>query len=301
VARNLLTRSRASDVAPVTDAVALPIPLAQAPVKVVEAGPSRRRRLGRMARGKARVWIPAVLGIALACVAWEIGAVLNPYLLPRGYLVFESLFSDPLFYLQNAAMTLEVTLVGFTSSFLIAFVLAVIMAHIKFVERMLMPLVVILKVTPGIAIAPALVIAFGFGTLPKYVVTGLMVFFQLLVSTLIGLRSADPQAMDIAKTLKASKLEILFRLRLPYSLPFIFSAVKVCLPVSVIGAVVAEFSTAGFQRGLGSAIQMAATLSNLPQVYACILCLAVIGLVMSWLVARAESRLLSWHPAGGRM
>jgi NitT/TauT family transport system permease protein len=241
--------------------------------------------------------LPAIIGIVGAGIVWEIISAVNPHLLPTGPSVWGELFSNPMMYLRNAGSTLEVTLVGFTASFLISFVIAVIMVHLPVFERILMPLIVILKVTPGIAIAPALVVAFGFGMGPKYIVAGLMVFFQLLVSILMGMRSVDPQSMDVAKTLNASKLDVLLRLRLPYSLPFIFAAVKVCLPISVIGAVVAEFSSAGTQRGLGSAIQLAAAMGDLPQVYACILCLAILGLSLSWIVTRAEKLLLSWHPS----
>jgi len=237
------------------------------------------------------------LGIVLAGIVWEIIATVNPFFLPHGLEVWDLLAANPLVFLRNAGSTLQVTMVGFSCSFLLAFLLATVMVHSKTVERVIMPLVVILKVTPSVAIAPALVIAFGFGFLPKYIVAGLMVFFQLLVSTLMGLRSVDPQTMDIAKTLHASKLDVLFRLRLPYALPFIFSAVKVCLPVSVIGAVVAEYVAAGQLTGLGAAIEIAASSGDMARVFANIAVLAVLGLGLSFLVTFAERFLLSWHPS----
>lgn len=267
------------------------------------AGPERPGRLGRGTLNSKALrralrpgaWVPALIGLGAVAVIWQLVAVHNPDLIPTIGAIASDLVRKPGFFARNALVTIQETAVGLGVSFALAFVLAVIMCHLRPFEKAVMPVVVVLNVTPVVAIAPALVVAFGFGMTPKYIVTGMIVFFPILVNSLVGLRSIDPQALDVLRTLHASRLEILYRLRLPSSLPYLFAAARVCFPVSVIGAVVAEFAASGQQRGLGSVIQTSAALSDLPPIYAAIACLAAIGLALTFLVTLLESRLLSWH------
>jgi NitT/TauT family transport system permease protein len=171
--------------------------------------------------------------------------------------------------------------------------LAIVMVHVEVIEQAVMPLAVVLNVTPVIAIAPALALAFGFGVAPKYLLTAIITFFPLLVNALVGLRSIDRRALDIARTLNASRWEILWHLRLPSSLPYLFAGARVCLPLAVVGAVVAEFVVAGTQGGLGSVISIALNYSELASVYAAIGCLAIMGVVLTGVVVVLERRMLA--------
>jgi NitT/TauT family transport system permease protein len=242
-----------------------------------------------------RVWLPGAIGLGALAGIWSLVHASNHLLLPSIGSITSILAHEPKFFARNALVTIQETAVGLVCSFALAFLLAVAMCHAKLFERAVMPIVVIMNVTPIIAIAPALVVAFGFGMTPKYIVTGTIVFFPILVNSLIGLRSVDPQALDLLRTLHASRWEILYRLRLPSSLPFLFAAARICFPVSIIGAVVAEFAASGQQRGLGSIIQTAAALGDLPPIYAAIACLAFLGLCLTFFVTFLEGRLLSWH------
>jgi NitT/TauT family transport system permease protein len=242
-----------------------------------------------------RTWLPAVVGLGTIAAIWSVVSARNHLLIPTIGSIASVLIHEPGFFVRNGLVTIQETAVGLSCSFTLAFLIAVVMCHLKLFERAVMPIVVVMNVTPIIAIAPALVVAFGFGMTPKYIVTGMIVFFPILINSLIGLRSVDPQALDLLRTLHASKLEILYRLRLPSSLPFLFAAARVCFPVSVVGAVVAEFAASGQQRGLGSIIQTAAALGDLPPIYASIACLALLGLSLTLFVTFLESRLLSWH------
>jgi NitT/TauT family transport system permease protein len=242
-----------------------------------------------------RVWLPATVTFGVLVLVWQLLAVHNHYFLPTIGSIASELVNHKIFFARNTLVTVQETGVGLGASFVIAFLLAVAMCHARTIERAVMPLVVVLNVTPIVAIAPGLVVAFGFGMTPKYIVTGLIVFFPILVNSLIGLRSVDPQALDLLRTLHASRTEILLRLRLPSSLPFLFAAARVCFPISIVGAVVAEFAASGQQRGLGSIIQTSAALSALPPIYAAIALLAVLGLALTLIVSLLESRLLSWH------
>jgi len=257
------------------------------------AEPPRRRAMPGWARPSA--WLPPLVAFAVLAVAWQLYAVHNPFVIPTLGKIFHELASRPGFYFRNALTTLKEALVGAAFGMGIAFLLAVVMSYVRIVERAVLPLAVILNVTPVIAVAPALVVAFGFGPTPKYIITAVLVFFPFLINSLIGLRSADPLALDVLRTLHASRTEILWRLRLPSSLPFLCAGARICVPLSLIGAVVAEFVAAGQTNGLGTLIVTAASLSDLPTIYASVAVLAVMGIVLFVLVVLAQRRLLAWH------
>lgn len=241
------------------------------------------------------IWLPPVLGLAVICAVWQLVALHNRYLIPTLSQILATLSDHPGLFGRDLLVTLQEVAVGAACGMAGSFVLAVVMCEVRILERALMPLAVALNVTPIVGIAPGLVVAFGFGMTPKYVLTALIVFFPFLINALIGLRSADPESMMVLRSLHASRSEILFRLRFPSSLPFLFAAARICLPLSVIGAVVAEFSAPGRNDGLGALIQTAASLSDLKTVYASVLILALLGIALTVLVVLLQRRFLAWH------
>jgi NitT/TauT family transport system permease protein len=261
----------------------------------VGAGKTRRR----VARLAAHA-LPGAVLLGLLALTWQLVAVHNAYLVPRIGAIWDQLVDNPREFIDAAGNTVQESAVGLGASFAVAFSLAVVMSQIRVVERAVMPVAVIINVTPVVSLAPGLAVALGFGMAPRYLVTGIIVFFPMLVNSLIGLRSVDPEALQYFASLDASGLEVLLHLRIPSSLPFLFAAARICFPLSIIGAVVAEFSTAGTSNGLGSLIELASqqgTSKSLPEVYAAIFCLAVLGLSFTLAVTLVERRLLSWHPA----
>jgi NitT/TauT family transport system permease protein len=226
------------------------------------------------------VWLPPAVAFAALVVAWQVYAVHHPYVVPRLSEIKSQLSSHPGLFARNAWTTLQEGLVGGAAGMGVAFALALVMFYVRVVERALLPLAVVLNVTPLVAIAPALVVAFGFGMTPKYVIASLIVFFPFLVNALAGLRDVDPEALDLVATLHASRAEVLWRLRLPSSLPYLFAAARICVPLSLVGAVVAEFVAAGDAKGLGTLIVTAASLGDLGTVYAAVVVLAVLGVAM---------------------
>ncbi len=252
------------------------------------------------ARPRARIWLPPVVGLGLIALIWQLVAIHNPYLLPRVPAVFDQLGARPGLYVRDAGATLEEVGVGAGVAFAGAFLLALAMSEIALVEHAVMPLAVALNVTPVVSIAPALTVMLGPTTAPRYVVTGIVVFFPVLVNSLVGLRAADPAVVDVARTLDASRREVLVHVRIPASLPYLFAAARICLPLAVVGAVVAEFTTAGPARGLGALILTAAQNDDLPTVFAAILVLAFVGVALTLAVTLVERRLLRWHTSGRR-
>ncbi|TIH38740.1 ABC transporter permease [Subtercola vilae] len=240
-------------------------------------------------------WLPAVVAVVVAGLVWEFVAINNTYLLPRLGAVAMAVITEPAFYLQNAGVTLAEALIGLVIGFVAAFVVAVLVTESGLLRRAIMPLAVVLNVTPVVAIAPALVVAFGFGPAPKLIVTALITFFPILMNLITGLNSVSPPVLQVFRTLRASRLEVLLRLRMPSSLPFVFAALRVVFPLSVVGAVVAEFSAPGAAQGLGTVISVASSNSRLAVVYAAIGCLALMGAVLLLLVTLLERRVLRWH------
>jgi NitT/TauT family transport system permease protein len=241
-----------------------------------------------------------LVAFGLLILVWQLVALHNRFVIPTVPQIVSELVDHPGLFWQNFLVTLQEAVVGASCGMAAAFILAIAMCQVRLIERALMPLAVTLNVTPIIAIAPGLVVAFGFGLTPKYIVTAVIVFFPFLINSLVGLRSTDPQAHDVLRTLHASQGEILLRLRLPSSLPYLFAAARICMPLSVIGAVVAEFTAAGRASGLGSLIETAASLSDLKTVYASVLVLAFLGIALTLAVVVLQRSVLGWHQSSPR-
>lgn len=241
-----------------------------------------------------RVWGPTAVVFVVVAVLWQIVAFTNPYILPSLGEVGASLLEDPGMYWQNFLITLQEVVVGAGAAIVLGYLLAVIMSEFEIVERAIMPLIILIMVTPVIAIAPALVVAFGFGMMPKYIVTGIVVFFPVLVNSLAGLRSVDPRAMDVFRTLHATRWETFRNLRFPGSMPYFFAGLRISLPLAVVGAAVAEFVAAGTAAGLGSLVTTSAAQANLPVTWAAIFMLCLMGILLIVVLAIVRKRVLWW-------
>lgn len=239
-------------------------------------------------------WVPTLITFVIAALLWQIVAWTNPYVLPTLEAIGASLVEDAGMYWSNFLVTLLEVVVGASAGILAGFLLAVVMAEFQIIERAVMPLVIIVMVTPIVAIAPALVVAFGFGMVPKFIVTGLVVFFPMLVNSLAGLRDVDQKALDVFQTLHASRWEIFRELRFPGSMPYVFAGLRIALPLAVVGAAVAEFVAAGQQAGLGSLVTTSAAQANLPVTWASIALLCLLGVLLIVLLAIVRKRVLWW-------
>ncbi|HWG25861.1 MAG TPA: ABC transporter permease [Actinospica sp.] len=272
--------------------------MAETETGIVPREPSRwslKHPRSRLAWIRPAIWLPLVVMLALLGGLWQWGTARMPYLLPPLSAVGETLSRNPGYYLRNAGITLEESLLGLAMSFVAAFLLAVVMSEAPLVRRAVMPIAVVLNVTPLVAIAPALVVAFGFGSAPKLIITALICFFPILINTAVGLRSVPQPVLQVYKTMNASRLEMLVHLRVPNALPYLFAALRIVTPLSVIGAVVAELSASGSTGGLGTVISNASSMNQLAVVYAAIGVLAVMGSALMLVITVIERRALHWH------
>ena len=251
---------------------------------------------GRWLGASLSYLLPPALALLMLCVGWELWtriANVPEYIVPGPVVILKRLFGDIGFFARHGGTTLWEAMAGFGLGTAVAFSGATLMAHSRFLERSLFPLAVLVKVTPIVAVAPLFVIWFGFGYFPKVLIAALITFFPVLVNAMIGLRSVNPGALDFFRSLHASRAEIFMKLRLPSSLPYLFAAFRICIPLSVIGAVVGEWFTG--DRGLGSVIIVAHNNLLMPMLFSAVLTLAFIGISLTILTAYVERRVLFWH------
>jgi NitT/TauT family transport system permease protein len=262
------------------------------------AEPSRyslRHPRSRVGWVRPTIWLPLLVMLAILGAAWQWGAKTMPYLLPPLPAIGDSLSANLTYYVKNAGITLGEAVIGLAMSFVVAFILAILISEVAVIRRAVMPIAVVLNVTPLVAIAPALVVAFGFGPAPKLIITALICFFPILINTALGLRSVPQQVVQVYQTMNASRLEMLVHLRVPNALPYVFAALRIVSPLSIIGAVVAELSASGSAGGLGTVIGTASSMNQLAVVYAAIFVLAAMGVLLLLVITLAERRALRWH------
>jgi len=240
--------------------------------------------------------LPAVISLTAGFVAWEAWVEIKdvkPYLVPSPSSVVERLYEDLWFFAAEGFKTLQGALLGFLLGATIAIALALVMSQARFLERSIFPLAILIKVTPIVAIAPLLTIWFGFGLMPKVFIAALIVFFPIMVNALIGFRSVNPNSLALLESLAANRAEVFWHLRLPSALPYLFAAFRFSVPLSVIGAVVAEWFSG--DRGLGSVIYIANNNLDMRTAFAGVFMLALLGVGLFLLTAEAERRVLFWH------
>jgi NitT/TauT family transport system permease protein len=196
----------------------------------------------------------------------------------------------------NLLPTLMEALLGFVFGNLVAILLAIWFVHSSTAEKAFYPIAVFIKAIPIIALAPILVLIFGNGLAPKIIIAGLICFFPTLVNMVQGLKSASPAMLDLMRVLSASNSEILWKVRLPSSMPFLFAALKIAATSSVMGAIVAEWIGSSF--GLGALIIEATYNFRSPLLYATVVIAAFLAVVLFFLVSVIEAKMIRWKPAG---
>ncbi len=237
----------------------------------------------------------ALLLITLALTFWEISVRVQEipiYILPAPSRIISTLTQNSYLYAQAALLTLAEALIGLMLGTLAGVGAATLLSLWPRLESGIMTLAILVKSTPLIAIAPLLTIWLGFGVMPKIIITALLTFFPVLVNMLSGLSSAEPALIDTFQSWNASRREIFRHVRAPNALPYLFAALKVSGPLSLIGAVVAEWT--GASGGLGRTMWLAYTNLNLPFLFAAVFILAAAGMSMYVLINLIERRVVFW-------
>src|SRR5258708_3962279 len=168
-------------------------------------------------------------------------------------------------WLGHIGSTWRVALFGYVGSVLLTLPRAVALALSPLLAGTVYPILVVVHSTPIVAVAPVIVVALGGGDLPRVVITGIISFFPLVISTATGILATPDELIELSRSLRATRAREITQIRLPYAVPYIFSALKISITLSVIGAVVAEFVAA--ERGLGYAILFSTSTFKIPQAF----------------------------------
>jgi len=248
---------------------------------------------------------PPLVVILVLLGAWELAArwelisnalSIEDFLVPAPSDIAESLWRDRSLLADDSWVTLREVLLGFLCALVAGLAFAVILHLSDTLRRAFYPLLVASQTIPPVAIAPILIVWFGFGLGPKILLIALVCFFPVTVNTLDGLRSVDPQLITMMRTLGANRRQILTRVELPSALPFFFSGTKIAIAVAVIGAVFAEWAGAG--SGLGHQILIASSNLLTARMFAAITLLSVMAILLFALVALIERRVVTWDSRG---
>jgi NitT/TauT family transport system permease protein len=238
--------------------------------------------------------------LAAVLAAWELLVRLlevPAYILPTPTNIFIALYRGIAngLYLEHIWITLTETFLGFLLGTTFAFVLGVAVALSRRVEYFLYPFIVMFQSMPKVALAPLIIVWFGLGLTSKVVNAALVAFFPLMVNTIVGLRSADEDRVNLMKSLAATRGQVFWMLQLPNALPYIFAGLEIAMIFALIGAIVAEF--VGAQSGLGMLIQSMNFTMDVAGQFSVLLILSMIGLLLNSMVSEIRRRVLFWDPA----
>ncbi len=240
--------------------------------------------------------LPALIFVFILLVLWQAGAMGMDaaYILPSPTQILARLWElrGPLFTAHLPA-TLLCTGIGLAISVVLGLLLAVLMDASPAAEKMLYPLIVASQTIPTTALAPLFVLWFGYTIWSKVLVTVLITFFPIAITVFDGFRSAKTDMVDMLKTFGAGRKEIFCKLKLPAALPYFFSAIKMAIPMSIIGAAIGEWL--GAQAGLGYFSRRMMTQLDGAGVFAPIVLLSAVAMLAVAIVSWIEKKVVTWR------
>lgn len=242
------------------------------------------------------VWLPVVGAFLAFVILWKAIVVLTglpPFILPAPETVgarFVEAWLDGTIWPHFSTTMVEIAL-GFGVGVLLALAVGYALARSALFERLASPYIVAAQAVPVLVLAPLLVLWFGNGLLSKVVICGLIVFFPVAIATMVGFRSVDARLLELGRSLRATRHQVLTTLEIPAALPNIFGGLRVGVTLAVVGAVVGEW--AGASSGLAVLINVArASLFDIPLMFATLLTIAFVGIALYLAVLTVERRLV---------
>ncbi len=238
--------------------------------------------------------LPVGTAAALLLI-WQLGVMIfrvPSYIAPSPVQVAQVFVTDLPLLMRNFWPTFYESVLGFAIGNIAAMLIAVAFVHSRSVERAFFPIAVFINTIPILAIAPILVLIFGSGLTTKVIIAALICFFPTLVNMVRGLTSVSDQQMELSRILSASKAEVFWKIRLPTSLPFLFSALKIAAATCVIGAIVGEW--VGADKGLGALILDSTFNFRSAVLYATVFLASGLSVMLFAAVSLAERIVVRW-------
>ncbi|WP_339799218.1 ABC transporter permease [uncultured Marinobacter sp.] len=215
------------------------------------------------------------------------------YVLPAPSAILEAFFQvDMSRWFMHLWATLRVALMGFGLSIVIAVPIAIAMMRSDLLQRTVYPLLVVIQSTPVVAVAPLIIVLMGSDDPSRVLITCLLTFFPIVVSTATGINETPPELIELSRSLDAPTRRETWQIRIPYAVPHIFSGLKVGITLAIIGAVVAEFVAA--EQGLGYFIQFSTSFFRIPQAFAGLFFLAAVSLLLFKSVQWTQQIFFPW-------
>ncbi|HYZ34259.1 MAG TPA: ABC transporter permease [Crenalkalicoccus sp.] len=256
--------------------------------------------MGPAARRAALYYLPSALALLALLGAWHalvVGLGIKPFILPGPGAAIAALGEARFAWGSNLIATLLAVLGAFVASAVLGVALAVAVVWDGRVERTLLPLLVLFNTLPKIALAPLFLLWLGYGVVPNILIGVAVAFFPMVVNTAVGLRAVDPDLLALVQAMRATRWQVLAKIRFPNALPYIFAGLKLNASMSVVGAIVGEFVAS--ERGLGAVIMTAGVTLDTAAIFAALILISALGLALYGLVVLAERRLTPWEAPGG--
>lgn len=249
----------------------------------------------------ARLWaaivyyLPSALVMIGLVLLWQLAVTVfevKDYILPAPMSALRALGDANYQWGANLLATLYAVLGAFALSAVLGVALAVVIVWNPLLMRTVMPVLILFNTLPKIALAPLFVIWLGYGIWPNIVIGTTIAFFPMVVNTAVGLATAEPELLDLVRTLRASRWQVMRKIRFPNAVPYIFVGLKLAATMSVIGALVGEFVAS--ERGLGSLIITGGVTLQTSSIFASLILISIMGLVLYGLVVAVERVVAPW-------
>ncbi|MFN3614003.1 MAG: ABC transporter permease [Rubrimonas sp.] len=228
-------------------------------------------------------------------VVWEVACLvfgISSLILPRPTEIVSTLIRFAPGIWPHASQTLYTTLVGFGLGVVIGLALGVLIGSSRLAFDTAYPLLVGISSIPKVAVVPIFVLWFGAGTVPAILTAMIICIFPIVVNVATGIATVEPELEDVMKSMKASKLDILWNVGLPRAMPYFFASLKVSVTLAFVGSVVAE--TVASNRGVGNMMMIASSSFNVPLVFAGLFVLAALGVALYVAFSLVERRVVGW-------
>lgn len=262
--------------------------------------PTEQEMLARSKDGRISeiFWkrLTPLIGILIFLGIWEVSVRvmdLPSYLLPPPSEIVVTMVEEMDSLLEHSWVTAYEMILGYILAIIVGVPLAIAITASPAFDRFITPILLFFQTTPKIALAPLFLVWFGVGILPKILVAFLISFFPIVIDTAVGLRSISPDMVDLARSMGATNRQIFTQFRLPTSLPYLFSGLKVAATLAVVGAVVGEF--VGADKGLGYLLLVANSNLLTALMFGTIVALTVQGLILFYIIQILEHLLIPWH------
>ncbi|MBP2561853.1 NitT/TauT family transport system permease protein [Neorhizobium galegae] len=241
---------------------------------------------------------PIVLPLALL-IFWELACEtfdIPPFVLPSPSMVAVALYNNAFVIWFHSSQTLYTTVVGFAVAVAFGTFLGILVGSSRLAYTSLYPMLVGFNSVPKVAIVPILVVWFGIGTVPAIVTAFMLSFFPIAVNVATGLATIEPDLRDVLRSLGASQLDIVRKIGIPRSMPYLFASLKISITLAFVGSVISE--TLASNRGIGTLMTQASANFNIPLVFAGLVVIALMGIIMYMMFAFVEKRMTGWATRG---